>query len=98
MSKNVRADYGRKWSEMIGKTVSMLQTAQKVFPTVPKCPLQTDRCPNGLVTNSVNILWFVDTVFFNHLYVYRGHLPAASPLAFWFCTYVWPAMVIVSTF
>ena len=33
-----RADYGRIWSEMTGKTVKMLQTRQKVFRIVPKCP------------------------------------------------------------
>ena len=53
------ADYGRKWSEMNRKTVLMLHTSRKVFwidpkcfqmsQNVPKCPLQTHRCPNGLV-------------------------------------------------
>ena len=37
MSKNVLADYGRKWSEMTGKTVQMLQTRQKVFQIIWKC-------------------------------------------------------------
>ena len=66
MSKNVRADYGRKWSEMTGKTVLMLQTRQKVFrivpkcpklsQNVPKCPIQTHRYPNGLVSSETENL------------------------------------------
>ena len=43
------AYYGRKWSEMTGKTVLMLQTRQNFFRIVPKCPLKTHRCSNGLV-------------------------------------------------
>ena len=31
----------------------MLQTHEKVFQIVPKCPIQTHRCPNGLVPANV---------------------------------------------
>ena len=54
--------YGGKWSVITRKTVYYLQTCLRVVrivtkcpkmsqnvPNVPKCPIQTHHCPNGLV-------------------------------------------------
>ena len=51
------ANNGWKWSDMTGKTVLMLQTRQKVFWIVPKCPTMSDS-DSSLLAECVNYFSF----------------------------------------
>ena len=53
------SDYGRKWSEMTGKTVKMRKTCHRVVRIVPKCAKMSD-------SDTVQMVLFFPLTLFSH--------------------------------